>query len=336
MTQSQPAITRTTHTLPFDRLSWHDFERLCLALLLREGSENPQHYGAAGGEQGRDIVACRNGELWYVQCKRIKQCGPQVLLDEVKNIRGLMESDPDLRPTGYLFIAACDVSATARDRASKRCAELCLACEVWGQTDLDARVQQYPDIVALFFGITGTIAVLRKLFPESKPAFEHLLEDLRQLIEHHETLQEWKDLHHRLHTCLIRLGPFKTEVELIYNSVGYYWDAKRGKRLWNPFKDEFESLMDFAKRINRIGTKGFYENDHVWGGESWVVEIVRAINDVQDLVGIGGVDVEELHDRTIELARTYNRYLRDSDFHLRDVASKISVILDGALRSISQ
>ena len=36
MTQSQPPITRTTHTLPFDKLSPRDFERLCLWLFERE------------------------------------------------------------------------------------------------------------------------------------------------------------------------------------------------------------------------------------------------------------------------------------------------------------
>jgi restriction endonuclease Mrr len=30
-------VTRTTHTLPFDKLSPRDFERLCLWLLEREG-----------------------------------------------------------------------------------------------------------------------------------------------------------------------------------------------------------------------------------------------------------------------------------------------------------
>jgi hypothetical protein len=33
MTPSQPPVTRTTHTLPFDRLSPRDFERLCLGLV---------------------------------------------------------------------------------------------------------------------------------------------------------------------------------------------------------------------------------------------------------------------------------------------------------------
>ena len=37
LTQPQPPITRTTHTLPFERLSPRDFERLCLWLVEREG-----------------------------------------------------------------------------------------------------------------------------------------------------------------------------------------------------------------------------------------------------------------------------------------------------------
>jgi len=37
LTQSQPPITRTTHTLPFGKLSPRDFEQLCLWLVEREG-----------------------------------------------------------------------------------------------------------------------------------------------------------------------------------------------------------------------------------------------------------------------------------------------------------
>jgi len=59
LTQPQPPITRTTHTLPFDKLSPRDFERLCLWLVEREGYERAEHLGAAGSEQGRDIVAWR-------------------------------------------------------------------------------------------------------------------------------------------------------------------------------------------------------------------------------------------------------------------------------------
>jgi hypothetical protein len=52
VTHSRPPITGTTHTLPFDRLSPHDFERLCLWLVEREGYEGAEHLGAAGSMDG--------------------------------------------------------------------------------------------------------------------------------------------------------------------------------------------------------------------------------------------------------------------------------------------
>jgi len=77
LTHSQPPITGTTHTLPFDRLSPRDFERLCLwlvereepALSLSQGYERAEHLGAVGSEQGRDIIAWRESQLWAFQCK---------------------------------------------------------------------------------------------------------------------------------------------------------------------------------------------------------------------------------------------------------------------------
>ncbi|MCS6843904.1 MAG: restriction endonuclease [Caldilineales bacterium] len=154
----RPVITATTHVLPFDRLSWEDFERLGMALLLREGFSGLQHYGAAGGERGRDIVAQRNGNLWYVQCKRVKKLSPQALLSELEKLHSLAQADPRLAPQGVLFMVASDVSAQARDRVMARCAELGVACEIWGETDLDVRVKRYPDIVAEFFGPSAGLA----------------------------------------------------------------------------------------------------------------------------------------------------------------------------------
>jgi tetratricopeptide (TPR) repeat protein len=162
----EPSITATQHILPFDLLSPLDFERLCLALLPHEGFDNPQHFGAAGSEQGRDIVTYRDGKLWYVQCKRVKRCGPKVLLDEIEKICELVEHNPDLHPCGMLFIVSCEVSATARDRAGRRCSELGLAHETWARTDLEARVRKHPEIVYTFFG--------RRTFIPSAPSLRQI------------------------------------------------------------------------------------------------------------------------------------------------------------------
>ena len=72
LTESQPSITGTTHTLPFDKLSPLEFERMCLWLVEREGYERAEHLGAAGSDQGLDIVAWRGDERWGFQCKRVQ------------------------------------------------------------------------------------------------------------------------------------------------------------------------------------------------------------------------------------------------------------------------
>jgi hypothetical protein len=66
LTPSQPPITRTTHTLPFDRLPPRDFERLCLWLVEREGYQRAEHLGAVAMQIQRVPVgsgAFGNGSL---------------------------------------------------------------------------------------------------------------------------------------------------------------------------------------------------------------------------------------------------------------------------------
>jgi len=147
LTQSQPSITGTTHTLPFDKLSPREFERLCLWLVEREGYERAEHLGAAGSEQGRDIVAWREGKLWAFQCKRVQRFGPKDALAEVEKVLALPE---DQRPMGLVFLVTCDVSANTRQRVRERCAGE-MECHFWASTELDEKVQRHPDIVEKFF-----------------------------------------------------------------------------------------------------------------------------------------------------------------------------------------
>jgi len=49
---TQSPITGTTHTLPFDRLSPRDFERLCLWLVEREGVRTRRTPGRSGQRTG--------------------------------------------------------------------------------------------------------------------------------------------------------------------------------------------------------------------------------------------------------------------------------------------
>ena len=142
-----PSITGTTHTLPFDKLSPRDFERLCLWLVEREGYERAEHLGAAGSEQGRDIVAWREGRLWAFQCKRVQRFGPKDALAEVEKVLALPE---DQRPAVLVFLVTCDVSANTRQQVRDRCAGE-MECHFWAGTELDQKVKQHPDILQEFF-----------------------------------------------------------------------------------------------------------------------------------------------------------------------------------------
>ena len=155
MTQTKPPVTGTAHTLPFDRLSPRDFERLCLWLVEREGYEQVEHLGAAGSEQGRDIVAWRGGELWAFQCKSVQRFGPKDVLAEINKVVGLPD---DLRPAALVFLVTCDVSARTRQKARERCGEG-MECHFWAGTELDAMVKRHPEIVEEFFGGGGDDAI---------------------------------------------------------------------------------------------------------------------------------------------------------------------------------
>jgi HEAT repeat protein len=143
-------ITGTIHTLPFDKLAPRDFERLCLWLVEREGYQRAEHLGAAGNEQGRDVIAWRQDLSWAFQCKRVKQFGPSDALAEIDKILSLPN---DQRPAGLIFIVTCDVSAQTRQQARERCGDE-MECDFWAETEIDAKVKRHPDLLQEFFRAT--------------------------------------------------------------------------------------------------------------------------------------------------------------------------------------
>ena len=83
-----PPVETREQELPFDQLSWEDFERLCLRLARSESDvEYCRLYGAKGQNQGGiDLYARRAGHSRYTvyQCKRVAAFGPQDIIDAVR------------------------------------------------------------------------------------------------------------------------------------------------------------------------------------------------------------------------------------------------------------
>jgi tetratricopeptide (TPR) repeat protein len=159
---SKPVLTGTAHPLPFERLSPLDFERLCLWLVTHEGFERAEHLGEAGNEQGRDVVAWKDGRRFAFQCKRVQAFTASHARKEIEKLRGL---PPDEQPHELVFIVSRAVSATTR-RAVRDAWGDEASCHFWAGSELDALVKRHPKLLAEFF----------QLPPSGEPApFRHNL-----------------------------------------------------------------------------------------------------------------------------------------------------------------
>jgi formylglycine-generating enzyme required for sulfatase activity len=199
LSRPKPVLTGTTHTLPFGQLSPRDFERLCLWLVEREGYERAEHLGAAGSEQGRDVIAHRDTptgeELWYFQCKRYRTIGATTLKEEVDKYLKLAKKRTHLKPHGAVFVVSCDVSARVREDVGDYCDEYRLAYEFWALTELDEKVRRHPDIVDTFFqmGRGDIVTIIYQGAEISIPSSEAIAKHRAALREQlaRDTLARW-------------------------------------------------------------------------------------------------------------------------------------------------
>jgi hypothetical protein len=75
-----PPVATLQDTLPYEKLDWRDFERLCLRLAREEAEvEECRRYGTQGDDQdGIDLYGRRKFSDKYIvyQCKNEKEFGP--------------------------------------------------------------------------------------------------------------------------------------------------------------------------------------------------------------------------------------------------------------------
>ncbi len=147
---------RTEAALPFERLSPPDFERLCLALLAAEGHTRIRHWGAAGAEDGCDLVsAAGDGRPVVTQCKRVRSLGPTAAVAEVRKV---LAKPPSPTPAVWALLATCALSRATEERLAE-IVDGAFEVELCGLTELDRRLRRHPDLVDWFFGPAAGAAV---------------------------------------------------------------------------------------------------------------------------------------------------------------------------------
>ncbi|MFM6040896.1 MAG: NACHT domain-containing protein [Sphaerospermopsis kisseleviana] len=143
--------------LPFEKLTWENFERLCLRLARLEGNvEHCQLYGERGDNQeGIDIYATQKSSEKYrvYQCKREKNFGPEKIESAIlKFIEGIWVDETDT------FVLCTQESLVAKLRADKVetqreiLKQKGITLIVWDKGQLEEKLKNKYHLVQDFFG----------------------------------------------------------------------------------------------------------------------------------------------------------------------------------------
>ena len=157
----EPPVETRGQGLPFDKLSWKDFERLILRIVRRESDiEDCSLYGTQGQAQGGiDVLAVHRDQsslrVCY-QCKKVVAFGPS---DIVATIDKFLSGKWADRTSRFVLCTAVPLESTQQqdelERQRQRLAKRAIDLSVWDGAPagaLSERLKNSPDLVDEFFG----------------------------------------------------------------------------------------------------------------------------------------------------------------------------------------
>lgn len=140
-----PPVETLLQELPIDRLTWKQFELLCVTLVESQPFVIDCHlYGVGGDKQlGIDIVATvsreEQTETWVYQCKQVKELLPRSLQKALDKVQ---------YAASYLVVMlSTEASVKLRDVAAKRPNTF-----LWDRLDISRKLKLHPRLVEDFFG----------------------------------------------------------------------------------------------------------------------------------------------------------------------------------------
>lgn len=160
----EPPVETKLQELPFDRITWENFEKLCLQLVQSEANIEGycQLYGEKGDEQaGIDLYTRKHLEEKYTvyQCKRVKDFGPAKIISAVDKF---LEGDwVDKTKT---FVLCTSESLVLKQRADavvqqrERLLQKKIELIIWDKQQLSSKLKDLPQLVSDFFGDAWTKA----------------------------------------------------------------------------------------------------------------------------------------------------------------------------------
>ncbi|HAF28296.1 MAG TPA: hypothetical protein DCG75_04530 [Bacteroidales bacterium] len=192
-TSVDPPIDTKEQVLPLEKLSWEDFEKLCLAAVQVDFSINEcEIYGIKGqAQEGIDIFARQsNGKYSSYQCKRYQEFE----LNDINNAVKYFKSKEFFDKSDKLFLCtSCEWNKTqVQDRFEELKTELQkdnVTLVKWDKIQLSRLLKNKPQIVFDFFGLEWV-----KKF-NGEPALQQISKskkyDAKKIIEFRSELYEF-------------------------------------------------------------------------------------------------------------------------------------------------
>lgn len=159
-TPSPPVVSRK-QSLPFQKLSWTNFERLIVRLIRQDATIGScSMYGSPGEIQhGIDVLATRRGEAEHracYQCKRIKSFRAGTIKGAIDKF---MSGAWAAKASEFVLCASSPLTALRLqdelDRQRRRLGNAGIALSVWDGAPggiLNDRLKDLPELVDDFFG----------------------------------------------------------------------------------------------------------------------------------------------------------------------------------------
>lgn len=152
-----PPIVTNSQEIPIEKLSWEDFEKLCLALVQLDFKiSDCEIYGIKGQSQhGIDIFAKQtNGKYSAYQCKRYQDYEISNLEDAIKYFE--QHKFKDLSDK-FVICTTCEWNKTQLqdffEKEKTRFKKKNIILEKWDKIQLSRKLKKHPQIVYDFFGL---------------------------------------------------------------------------------------------------------------------------------------------------------------------------------------
>lgn len=130
------------------------------------------------------------------------------------------------------------------------------------------------------------IIALKRAFPKNDPRPEQFRQVLEQFHNYHNSLYEWKELHNSLDNILSSFGQFSSAIQRADAEMNMP-QIHSLRSLWRGVSVSVDNLVDFAGKIEYIGTPYLEKQDGRMVGEAWVVKINALRKRLDNQLGVG-------------------------------------------------